>query len=64
MYTNEIYTQLLVDLEYIHQCWLQLDMSITLKLHVILSHLPFLLYKFNGGFNKLEESRIESSYQF
>ena len=55
---------MLVDLEHVGQCWLQLGMSVTQKSHVILSHLPFLLHKFNGGFDKLEESRIESSHQF
>ena len=38
-------------------------MSITPKLHIILTHAPYLLRKFNGGFDKLEESRIEASHQ-
>ena len=53
----------MLDLEHIRKCWVQLNMRIIPKLHLILSHVPFLLRKFNGGFDKLEESRIEASHQ-
>lgn len=62
-FTDKIHNRLLLDLEHIRKCWVQLNMSITPKLYIILSHAPFLLLKFNGGFDKLEESHIESSHQ-
>ena len=62
-HSNDAHNRLLSDLEHVRQCWVQLQISITPKLHVIFYHVPFLLYKFNGGFDKLEESRIEQSHQ-
>ena len=58
-----MHTQLMLDLEHIRKCWVQLSMSVTPKLHLILSHVSFLLRKFNVGFDKLEESRVEASHQ-
>ena len=63
MFTDAMFNQLLLDLEYIRLCWIQLNISITPKLHMIFTRLPYLLQLFNGGFDKLEESRIESSHQ-
>ena len=62
-FTDAMCHELVSDLEHIRQCWTQLNMSITPKLHIIFSHMPYLLKLFNGGFDKLEESRIESSHQ-
>ena len=62
-YTDKMHNQLMLDLEHVRKCWVQLNMSITPKLHIILTHAPYLLRKFNGGFDKLEESRIEASHQ-
>ena len=50
-------------IKHTRKCWAQLNMSIMPKLHIILSYMPFLLLKFNGSFDKLEESRIELSNQ-
>ena len=55
--------ELVKDLDHIGLCWHQLNVSVTPKLHVAMSHLPYLLQSFNGGFNKLKESRMEASHQ-
>ena len=59
IFTDAMFNQLLLDLDHVLLCRVQLNISITPKFHIIFTHSPYLLQLFNGGFDKLEERRIE-----